>query len=82
MNDSREANQSDKSSKNIEEKQGVVMELLPNTTFKVRLDDSKEILAHLSGRMRLHFIRVLRGDRVIVEVSHYDTSKGRIIKRI
>lgn len=76
------ANQPDKSSKQVTEEQGIVTELLPNATFKVRLDNGNEILAHLSGRMRLNFIRVLRGDRVVMEISHYDISKGRIVKRI
>ena len=59
----------------------VVIESLPNLNFKVRLDDGKEVLAHLSGRMRLNFIRVLVGDRVKVETSPYDQTKGRIIYR-
>ena len=61
---------------------GVVEEALPGTTFRVKTEDQKEILAHLSGKMRIHRIRVLTGDRVIVEVSVYDESKGRIIKRL
>ena len=61
--------------------EGIVIESLPAATFKVRLDDGKEILAHLSGRMRLNFIRVLIGDRVRVEMSPYDKSKGRIVYR-
>jgi len=61
--------------------EGVVIETLPGATFKVRLDDDKEILAHLSGRMRLHHIRVLIGDRVRVEISPYDETKGRIVYR-
>lgn len=81
MAQASKANQPDKSSKQVTEEQGTVTELLPNATFKVKLDNGNEILAHLSGRMRLNFIRVLRGDRVVVEISHYDTSKGRIIKR-
>ena len=61
--------------------EGVVIETLPGATFKVRLDEDKEILAHLSGRMRLHHIRVLIGDRVKVEMSPYDKTKGRIVYR-
>jgi translation initiation factor IF-1 len=61
--------------------EGVVIETLPNASFKVRLDDGREILAHLSGRMRLNFIRVLMGDRVKVEMSPYDETKGRIVYR-
>ena len=61
--------------------EGVVIETLPGATFKVRLDGDKEILAHLSGRMRLHHIRVLIGDRVRIEMSPYDETKGRIVYR-
>lgn len=81
MAQASKANQPDKSSKQVTEEHGVVIELLPNATFKVTLDNGNEILAHLSGRMRLNFIRVLRGDHVLVEISPYDISKGRIIKR-
>ena len=62
-------------------KEGEVIEALPNATFKVKMDDGKEILAHLSGKMRLHFIRILPGDRVKVEVSPYDDRRGRIVYR-
>lgn len=82
MEESSNGNQADnKSKKQIIDKQGVVLELLPNATFKVKLDDESEVLAHLSGKMRLNLIRVLRGDRVAVEVSEYDTAKGRITRR-
>lgn len=74
--------QENKSSKQVIQKEGLVTELLPNATFRVTLDDGNEILAHLSGRMRLNFIRVLQGDRVIVEMSPYDGTKGRITKRM
>lgn len=63
-------------------KEGVVQEALPSTLFRVRLDDGQEILAHLSGRMRVHHIRVLPGDRVRIEVSPYDGAKGRIVLRM
>lgn len=63
-------------------KEGVVEEAFPNTLFKVKLDDGKEILAHLGGKLRLHFIRVLLGDRVRVEMSPYDETKGRIVHRL
>jgi translation initiation factor IF-1 len=59
---------------------GTVIEALPNTTFKVRLDDNTEVLAHLSGKMRLNFIRVLVGDKVEVELS-VDEKRGRITRR-
>ncbi len=60
---------------------GTISESLPNTTFKVRTDDGLTIVAHLAGRMRLHFIKILLGDRVKVEVSPYDKSRGRIVYR-
>ena len=63
-------------------REGVVQEALPSTLFRVRLDDGREILAHLSGRMRLHHIRVLPGDRVRLELSPYDGEKGRIVQRL
>lgn len=61
--------------------EGVVIECLPNANFRVKLDDGREIRAHLAGRMRLNFIRVLTGDRVRVELSSYDLTKGRIVYR-
>ncbi len=62
--------------------EGQVIEALPATTFKVELENGHTILAHLSGRMRVNFIRVLPGDRVLVELTPYDLSKGRITKRL
>lgn len=62
--------------------EGVVQEALPSTLFRVRLDDGREILGHLSGKMRVHHIRVLPGDRVRVELSPYDETKGRIVQRM
>ena len=61
--------------------EGTVMELLPNTMFRVQLPNGSRILAHISGKMRLHFIHILPGDKVIVEMSPYDMSKGRITFR-
>ncbi len=61
--------------------EGVVKELLPNTMFRVQLQNGHEILAHISGKMRLNFIRILPGDTVIVEMSPYDLGKGRITYR-
>ncbi|HLC95532.1 MAG TPA: translation initiation factor IF-1 [Patescibacteria group bacterium] len=61
--------------------EGEVLEMLPSTTFRVRLDNGHEVLAHISGRMRVHYIRLLPGDRVTLEMSPYDLSKGRIILR-
>jgi translation initiation factor IF-1 len=60
---------------------GKVVELLPNTMFRVELDNGHRILAHISGKMRLHFIRILPGDRVMLEMSPYDLTKGRITYR-
>ena len=61
--------------------EGVVKELLPNTMFKVELSNGHCVLAHISGKMRLNFIRILPGDKVTIELSPYDLSKGRIIWR-
>ncbi len=61
--------------------EGVVLEALPDTTFRVKLNDGREILAYLSGRMRINYIKVVPGDEVIVELSPYDQRKGRIVKR-
>ncbi len=61
--------------------QGEVLELLPNAMFKVKLENEHEILAHTSGRMRKNRIRVLAGDKVTVEMTPYDLSKGRIVFR-
>ena len=61
--------------------QGIVLELLPNAMFKVKLENDHEILAHSSGKMRKNRIRVLTGDKVTVEMTPYDLTKGRIIFR-
>lgn len=61
--------------------EGLVVESLPNATFKVKLDNNHVIHAHISGKMRMHFIKILPGDRVTVEISVYDLSKGRIVYR-
>lgn len=63
------------------EMQAVVLETLPNATFKVELDNQHEVLAHISGKMRKNFIRILPGDKVLVELSPYDLNRGRIIYR-
>ena len=60
---------------------GIVTETLPNANFKVKLDNGHEILAHISGKMRMHFIKILVGDKVSIELSPYDLSKGRITYR-
>jgi translation initiation factor IF-1 len=63
------------------EVEGTVIEPLPNATFRVELDNGHKVLAHISGKMRMHYIRILPGDRVIVELSPYDLTRGRIIYR-
>ena len=63
------------------EVEGVVKEPLPNAMFKVELENGHEILAHISGKMRMHFIRILPGDKVTLEISPYDLSRGRITYR-
>jgi translation initiation factor IF-1 len=61
--------------------EGTVVEPLPNAMFKVELENGHVVLAHISGKMRMHFIRILPGDRVRVELSPYDLTRGRIIYR-
>ena len=63
------------------EVEGKVVELLPNAMFRVELDNGHVVLAHISGKMRMHFIRILAGDRVKVELSPYDLTRGRITYR-
>ncbi len=63
------------------EMEGVVTEALPNTTFRVELENGHNIIAHISGKMRKHYIRILTGDTVTVELTPYDLSKGRITYR-
>ncbi|CAL4043135.1 translation initiation factor IF-1 [Buchnera aphidicola] len=63
------------------EMQGVVIDTLPNTTFRVELENTHIIIAHISGKMRKNYIRILTGDKVTVELTPYDLSKGRIIFR-
>ncbi|CAN5586080.1 translation initiation factor IF-1 [soil metagenome] len=60
---------------------GVVSEILPNTAFKVKLENGHEVLAHISGKMRMNYIKILQGDKVTVELSPYDLTKGRITYR-
>jgi translation initiation factor IF-1 len=64
------------------EVEGRVKQALPNTTFRVELDIGGEVIAHIGGKMRKHFIRIIPGDRVKVEISPYDLTKGRITFRI
>lgn len=62
--------------------EGTVSEALPNATFRVELQNGQEILAHVSGKIRMNYIKILPGDKVTVELSPYDLTKGRIIRRL
>jgi len=66
----------------LEKINGTVLEALPGATFKVKLDDNREVLAYISGKIRMYRIKVLVGDKVIVEFSQYDDKRGRIIRRL
>jgi translation initiation factor IF-1 len=68
--------------KEVIEAQGEVIEALPNAMFRVMLDNGHEIFAHISGRIRIHYIKILPGDKVLVELTPYDLSKGRITRRL
>lgn len=63
------------------EVEGKVVETLPNAMFRVELEGGHKVLAHVSGKMRMHFIKILPGDKVVLELSPYDLSRGRIIYR-
>ena len=67
--------------KDVIEMEGTVLEPLPNAMFQVQLENGPEVLAHFSGRMRMNYIRILKGDRVLVELSPYDLTRGRITYR-
>ena len=60
---------------------GTILDTLPNATFKVELENGHQVLAHISGKMRMHFIKILPGDKVTVELSPYDLNRGRIVYR-
>ncbi|MDD5640973.1 MAG: translation initiation factor IF-1 [Thermodesulfobacteriota bacterium] len=64
------------------EVEGVVIEPLPNAMFRVELANGHRVLAHISGKMRMHYIKILPGDKVIVELSPYDLNRGRIVYRV
>ena len=64
------------------EVEGRVVEPLPNAMFRVEIEGGHKVLAHISGRMRINFIKILSGDRVLVELSPYDLSRGRIVRRL
>ena len=61
---------------------GMVSELLPNATFRVKLENGHVVLGHISGKMRMHYIRILPGDKVTVELTPYDLTRGRIVFRV
>jgi translation initiation factor IF-1 len=63
------------------EVEGTVLEPLPNAMFRVELENGHKVLAHISGKMRMHYIRILPGDRVVIEISPYDLNRGRIVYR-
>lgn len=63
------------------EKDGFVVEALPNTLFRVKIEDGSLVLCHLSGKMRMHFIKILPGDKVKIEMTPYDLGRGRIMYR-
>ncbi len=69
------------SKEDVLEVEGTVLEALPNAMFQVELENGHKILAHISGKLRMHFIRILPGDKVTVEISPYDLNKGRITWR-
>jgi len=69
-------------SKKVKRIEGTVQEALPGATFRIKTNDGKEILGHLSGKMRIYHIRILPGDRVMMETSPYDETKGRIVRRL
>jgi translation initiation factor IF-1 len=69
------------SKENVIELEGTVLEALPNAMFKVELSNGHKVLAHISGRMRMHYIKILPGDKVTIEFSPYDLTRGRITYR-
>ena len=69
------------SKQDVIELEGTVLEALPNAMFRVELENGHNILAHISGKMRMHYIKILPGDKIRVEMSPYDLSKGRIVFR-
>ncbi|HSX01177.1 MAG TPA: translation initiation factor IF-1 [Candidatus Saccharimonas sp.] len=70
-----------KSTKEVIELEGTVIETLPNALFRVELENGHVVLAHISGKMRMHYIRIIPGDRVVLEMTPYDLTKGRITYR-
>ena len=74
-------NQQPKSSKDVVRVEGVVQEAFPGTSFSVKIDGDKTVLAHLAGKMRMHYIKILPGDRVLLEMPSLDGDRGRIVRR-
>ena len=70
------------SKKEVIEVEGTVIEPLPNAMFRVELSNGHKVLAHISGKIRLHYIKILPGDKVLIELSPYDLSRGRIVYRL
>ncbi len=70
------------SKKEVIEVEGTVVEALPNAMFRVELPNGHKVLAHISGKIRMHYIKILPGDKVLIELSPYDLSRGRIIYRL
>ena len=84
MSDAKKANKGaspKKSTKEVIELEGTVVETLPNALFRVELENGHVVLAHISGKMRMHYIRIIPGDRVALEMTPYDLSKARITYR-
>ncbi|MEK9170457.1 MAG: translation initiation factor IF-1 [Patescibacteria group bacterium] len=75
-------NSESQNSKKIIKVEGIVEEALPGTSFRVKTADGKEVLAHLSGKMRMFYIKILPGDRVIMDMTPYDDKRGRITRRL
>ena len=77
----RSATAGKKPTKEVIELEGTVLETLPNALFRVELENGHVVLAHISGKMRMHYIRIIPGDRVVLEMTPYDLTKGRITYR-
>ena len=75
-------NSESQNSKKVIKVEGIVEEALPGASFRVKMADGKEVLAHLSGKMRMYYIKILPGDRVTMEMTPYDDKRGRITRRL
>jgi translation initiation factor IF-1 len=78
---SKKTNPASKQKKDVIEVEGTVVEVLPNAVFRVKLENGHIVMAHVSGKLRMHYIRILAGDRVVLELSPYDLNRGRITWR-